>query len=175
MLTTILVPLDGSLQAEGALPIAEKLAHTYDNPLLLVRAAEQASIAAGVKRHEAIKGQAWEWSLEEAELYLILKVADLASTGFRVQTKAAVGGATPFIQQVAEKREVGLIVIASHGRSWLGRFVLGSVAQGLLQELDTPVLLLRRQPISANEEQPAGLPTQRKSRSPSDSGGCCSP
>ncbi len=159
----ILVPLDGSLQAEGALPIAEELARTFGNPLLLVRAAEPPFIAGGIVGYETMMGQAWEWSLEEAENYLTLKAAKLTSTGLSVQTKAAVSGAAPFIQQVAEEREVGLIVLASHGRGWLGRFVLGSVAQSVLQEVDTPVLLARRQPGTSNEEHPAGSPkTQEK-------------
>ncbi len=149
----ILVALDGSLQAEGALPIAQELARTFGNPLLLVRAGEPPFIPGGAIGYEAMMGQAWEWSLEEAENYLKRKAAELASTGLRVQTKTAVGGAAPFIQQVAEEREAGLIVIASHGRGWLGRFALGSVAQRLLQEVDTPVLLVHRQPTHISGEQ----------------------
>jgi nucleotide-binding universal stress UspA family protein len=154
----ILVALDGSLQAESALPVAQELARTFGNPLLLVRSGEQPYIAGGVIGYEAIMGQAWEWSLEEAENYLKRKAAGLASTGIRVQTKAAVGGAALFIQQVAQEREGGLIVIASHGRGWLGRLVLGSVARRILQEMDTPVLLVRRQPLPTEEAQPAATP-----------------
>lgn len=151
----ILVALDGSLQAEGALPIAAELARTFGNPLLLVRAGEQPSIAGGVIGYEAMMGQAWEWSLEEAENYLKRKAAELASTGLKVQTKTAVGSAAPFIEQVAEEREAGLIVMASHGRGWLGRFALGSVAQSVLQEGDTPVLLVHRQHAHISSEQPS--------------------
>jgi nucleotide-binding universal stress UspA family protein len=154
----ILVALDGSLQAEEALPIARELAHTFGNPLLLVRAGEIPYIAGGVMGYEEIVGQAWEWSLEEAENYLKRKAAELASTGIKVQTKSAVGAAAPFIQQVAAEREVGLVIIASHGRGWMGRFAMGSVARHILQEIETPVLLVRRHPLTTPEEPPSGTP-----------------
>lgn len=158
----ILVSLDGSLQAEEALPIAQELARTFGNPLLLVRAGEQPYIAGGVVGCEAMMGQSWEWSLEEAENFLKRKAAELASTGLKVQTKTAVGGAAPFIQQVAEERQVGLIVIASHCRGWLGRFVLGSVAERVLHDGNTPILLIRRQPVPNEEEQAPAVPTARE-------------
>jgi len=158
----ILVPLDGSLQAEAVLPIAEDLARTFGNPLLLARAGEQTYIAAGIIGAEAMIGQAWEWSLEEAENYLKRKAAELACTGLKVQTKAAVGSAAPFIQRVAKERQAGLIVIASHGRGWLGRFALGSVTECLLQEADMPVLLVRRQPLPTSKEQAVDLSKTQK-------------
>jgi nucleotide-binding universal stress UspA family protein len=158
----ILVALDGSLQAEEALPIAQELARTFGNPLLLARAGEQPAIAGDAADYDAVMGLAWEWSLEEAENYLKRKAAELASTGLKVQTKTAVGSAVPFIQQVARKRGVGLIIIASHGRGWLGRLVLGSVAQSLLQEAGTPVLLVRRLPALTSQEQPRTAPKTKE-------------
>jgi nucleotide-binding universal stress UspA family protein len=158
----ILVPLDGSLQAEAALPIAEELARVFGNPLLLVRAGEQPSLAGGAMGYEAIVGQAWQWSLEEAMSYLQRKVAELASTGLRVEIAAAVGSAATVIQEAAEEQQAGLIVIASHGRGWLGRLVLGSVAQRVLQEVETPVLLVRRQSLPTDEEQPVSSPKPKE-------------
>lgn len=158
----ILVTLDGSLQAEEALPIAEELGRTFGNPLLLVRAGEQPYIAGGVIGYETIMGQAFEWSLEEASSYLQRKAAELESRGLKVEIETAVGGAAPFIQQVAEERKAGLVVIASHGHGWLGRLVLGSVARRILQEVDTPVLLVRRQPIPTSEEQPRAAPKTKE-------------
>ncbi len=158
----ILVALDGSLQAEEALPIAQELARVFGNPLLLVRVGEQPYIAGGAIGYETVIGQAMEWSLEEAESYLKRKVAELASTGLNVEIESAVGSPAQFIRQVARERQAGLIVIASHGRGWLGRFVLGSVAQHILHEVDTPVLLVRRQPVPTSEEQPSASPGAKK-------------
>lgn len=158
----ILVALDGSPQAEEALPIAQELARVFGNSLLLVRVGEHPYVAGGAIGYESIVGQAMEWSLEEAECYLKRKVAALASTGLKVEIETAVGSPVSFIQQVAKERQAGLIVIASHGRGWLGRFVLGSVAQNILHEVDTSVLLVRRQPVPTSEEQPSTSPGTKK-------------
>lgn len=158
----ILVALDGSLQAEGTLPIAEELARVFGNPLLLVRTGEQPYIAGGAIGYEVIVGEAMKWSLEEAEGYLKLKAAELASKGLMVDIETAMGSPAIFIEEVAQERQVGLIIIASHGRGWLGRFVIGSVAQKVLREVDLPVLLVRRQPEHTHKEQPNAAPTTRE-------------
>ena len=62
----ILIPLDGSLLAEQALPLAEALAQRLGNPLLLVRAAEHPSIAGSAIDYQAVLARAQEWSLAEA-------------------------------------------------------------------------------------------------------------
>jgi nucleotide-binding universal stress UspA family protein len=160
----ILVPLDGSLQAEAVLPIAQELARVFGNRLLLVRAGEQPYIAGGIIGYEAVLAEAVKWSLDEAESYLKRKAMELASTGLEVEIATAVGGAATFIQEVAEERQVGLIIIASHGRGWLGRLVLGSVAQRILQEVDMPVLLVRRHPTPAEAEQPPVSATVKEKR-----------
>ena len=162
----ILVPLDGSLQAEEALLIAQELARVFGNPLLLVRAGEAPFIAGGAIGAEMIAGQAWEWSLEEADNYLKRKAAELESRGLSVRTRTAVGSAAPFIQDVAVEHKAGLIVMASHGRGWLGRVVLGSVARSVLQEVDTPILLIRRHPLQASEQKEAKVsPTKAQQAS----------
>lgn len=158
----ILVPLDGSLQAETALPLAQELAHVFGNRLLLIRTGEQPYLAGGVIGYDMLMDQAVKWSLDEAGSYLKRKAIELASTGLEVKTETAVGGAAPFIRQVAEERQVGLIVIASHGRGWLGRLVLGSVAERVLRDGDMPVLLIRRQPVPNEEEQAPVVSTARE-------------
>jgi nucleotide-binding universal stress UspA family protein len=159
----ILVPLDGSLQAEAALPLAIELARTFGNPLLLVRTGEQPYIAGGAIGYEAIVGQAMEWSLEEAESYLKLKAAELDSMGLKVEIATAMGSAAVFIEQMAQQRQAGLIVVASHGRGWLGRLVIGSVARKVLRDVDTPVLLVRR-PVAhgSNETEPTNPEAKQK-------------
>jgi nucleotide-binding universal stress UspA family protein len=158
----ILVALDGSVQAEETLPIAEELARVFGNPLLLVRAGEQPFIAGGAIGYETLVGQAVEWALDEAESYLKRKAAELASKGLEVEIAMAMGSPALFIQEVAAERQAGLIIIASHGRGWLGRFVIGSVAQKVLREVDLPVLLVRRQPEHTHQEQPEASPTREK-------------
>lgn len=158
----ILVPLDGSLQAETALPLAQELARVFGNRLLLLRAGERPSLVGGMIGDQLMLDQPVVWSLDEAESYLKRKALELARAGLAVETATAIGGAAPFIRQVAAERQAGLIVMASHGRGWLGRFVLGSVAESVLCEGATPVLLVRRQPLPTGEEQVSAVSTARE-------------
>lgn len=158
----ILVPLDGSVQAETALPLAQELARVFGNRLLLIRAGEQPYLAGGVIGYDLMMDQAVKWSLDEAGSYLKRKALELTSAGLEVETETAVGGAASFIRQVAEERQVGLIVMASHGRGWLGRLVLGSVAESMLRDGDMPVLLIRRQTAPNEEEQAPVVSTVRE-------------
>jgi nucleotide-binding universal stress UspA family protein len=54
------------------------------------------------------------------------------------------------IADAAQLRKTDLIVMSTHGRSGLGRLVLGSVAESVLRATSTPILLLR-------PETPAGV------------------
>jgi nucleotide-binding universal stress UspA family protein len=158
----ILVPLDGSVQAEAALPIAQELANTFGNPLLLVRAAELPYIAGSAINYPMVLAEASDWSIREADSYLKRKRVELASRGLRVDIESALGPAPQLIQDVARERRAGLLVIASHGRGWLGRLMLGSVAQSVLREVDSPVLLVRRQLSDSEAKQPPATPETRE-------------
>jgi nucleotide-binding universal stress UspA family protein len=140
----ILVPLDGSVPAEAALAVAVKLARELGNPLLLVRAAEQPFIAGGVIGYVDVLGQAIQWSIDEAESYLKRKQLELKSLGVQAQIRVALAPPTQLIEMCAREDRAGLVVMASHGRGWLGRLVLGSVARSVLGQVETPVLLVRR-------------------------------
>jgi nucleotide-binding universal stress UspA family protein len=170
-LAPILVPLDGSLQSESALPLAEELAQTFGNPILLVSAQEQPlpsypSGAAwgpmgpmGTGEDTLLVTRATRQAEQEARRYLEGKRAEIVKAGLRVQIEVGPGPAALLIEDTVKERKAGLIVMASHGRGWLGRLVLGSVAQKVLREVDVPVLLVRREPISRDGEQP---PDQRE-------------
>ena len=143
----ILVALDGSLQAEQALPLAQEFARTFGNPLLLARAAEPAYYL-GMEAHPQVVDDAIQWSLKEAHSYLQAKRLQLMSAGFQVETISGYGLAASLIMTWVQQYQAGLVVLASHGRGWLGRVVLGSVARSVLRQVQEPVLLLRQTPVS---------------------------
>ena len=134
----ILVPLDGSALAETALEKAVELAK--ESPavsLLLLRAAEAPIFAA-----DSIEAQTGV--VREAEDYLDGIAARLRADGLkRVATSVWYGHATPAIIEAAAVAKVDLIVMSTHGRSGLGRFFLGSVAESVLRGTRAPILLLR--------------------------------
>ena len=148
-LEKILVPLDGSTPAEAALPTAADMARTSGARLLLLRAA-QAHTLPGVDPTEAeIK------VVSEAETYLAEVKERLGTAGItNVETTVWYGPAAAAIVEAAQFHRVGLIVMTTHGRSGLGRLILGSVAESVLRGTPTPILLLRAE--GAAIELPAG-------------------
>ena len=137
MYTSILVPLDGSPLAERALPYAEGLARAGGARLVLVRAALAHTIP-GLNHRQAEMA-----ALEEAASYLEEVARPLRARGLTVDTAVPYGKAAEMIVEEMTSREVDLIVMATHGRSGLGRWVYGSVAEGVLSRGALPVLLVR--------------------------------
>ena len=137
-LGTILVPLDGSVLAEAALPKALELAEASGGNLLLLRAAQALDLP-GVDTTEAQVRV-----VNEAETYLAEVQARLRRQS-HVQVDSAVwyGPAAVAIVEAARARRVDQIVMTTHGRSGLGRLLLGSVAESVLRGITTPILLLR--------------------------------
>lgn len=148
-LEKILVPLDASTLAEAALPTATDMARTSGARLLLLRAA-QAHTLPGVDPTEAeIK------VVSEAETYLAEVKERLGTAGItNVETTVWYGPAAAAIVEAAQFHRVGLIVMTTHGRSGLGRLILGSVAESVLRGTPTPILLLRAE--GAAIELPVG-------------------
>ncbi len=138
MFKTILVPLDGSPLAETALPHAIAMAKTFGARLRLLRAAE-ADTLPGVDPTEA-----QVTVVGEAESYLRNVIERLAANGFRrVDTSVWYGSPVTAILEAARLREADLIVMTTHGRSGLGRLVMGSVAEAVVRGTTTPILLIR--------------------------------
>jgi nucleotide-binding universal stress UspA family protein len=137
MLTKILVPLDGSELAERALTYATALASTTGAKLLLVRAAFSHTLA-GVDPRERQLG-----AVREAEAYLQQVSTKLRDRGFACETVARYGHAAECITESARTRYVDLIVMATHGRTGPGRWVLGSVAEAVVASSMVPVLVQR--------------------------------
>ena len=148
-LQKILVPLDGSALAEAALPQALEIAESSGANLLLIRAAEAHTLP-GVDPTEAqIK------VVQEAEGYLAQVRDRLAAQGRKeVETSVWYGPAAYAIVEAARLNKVDLIAMTTHGRSGLGRLILGSVAESVLRGTTTPILLIRV--AEAPVQAPAG-------------------
>ena len=148
-LATILVPLDGSPLAEVALPKALELAEISGARLLLLRAAQAHSLPGLDPTDFQVK------VVREAEEYLARVGERLADQGFKeVECSVWYGSAPYAIVEASRLYKVDLIVMTTHGRSGLGRLILGSVAESVLRGTTTPILLLRA--AEAPVEAPAG-------------------
>jgi nucleotide-binding universal stress UspA family protein len=137
-LETILVPLDGSELAESALLKATELCQSSGARLLLLRATE------AHRRPGADLTEAQIEVVADAEAYLGQVAERLRAQGLaNVETSVWYGPAVFAIVEAARLRKVDLIVMSTHGRSGLGRLMLGSVAESVLRSTTTPILLIR--------------------------------
>jgi nucleotide-binding universal stress UspA family protein len=136
-LDKILVPLDGSMLAEAALSTACAFAARDGSTISLLRAAEATALAG-----DPVAAQVT--AIREAEEYLGAVVKRLAEKGAtRVETHVWYGPAAVAIVEAATVQKADLIVMSTHGRSGLGRLVLGSVAESVLRGTTTPILIVR--------------------------------
>ena len=84
-----------------------------------------------------------EWAIQETQSYLQRKQHEVAQRGVRVTIETSMGAPAWFIDECVQAHHAGLVVMASHGRSGLGRFLVGSVAQSVLRQSAASVLLVR--------------------------------
>ena len=73
----------------------------------------------------------------------------LSRQGFAVRTLALAGDPADLIVKTAGEQRPDLVVVGSHGRSGLGRFVLGSVSARVVQHCEGSVLVARKKPGAA--------------------------
>jgi nucleotide-binding universal stress UspA family protein len=144
MYKKILVPLDGSKRAERILPHAEEIALSCDAEVILVRVIEPVPYVMGpegipVTLHE----QELEQRTKQAETYLTAQKGKFREKGIKVKSKILHGPVVETIIDTAEQESVDLIAIASHGRSGLSQVFYGSVAAGVLNRVERPLLVIR--------------------------------
>lgn len=154
-LAKILVPLDGSRLAEAVLPKAVEAARASGAKVELLRAVEAHTFPGADPTESQIK------VVREGEEYLAEVAARLKADGVQdVGTSVWYGSAAYAIVEAARLHKVDLIAMTTHGRSGLGRLILGSVAESVLRGTTTPVLLVRV------PEAPVELPTGRGEAKP---------
>jgi nucleotide-binding universal stress UspA family protein len=144
MYQRILVPLDGSKRAERIMPHVEKLAQSLESTLILLRVAEPSdNIVAPHGSQADMYIQSLERWAEEARGYLKGIQGEFRQKGIKARILVEKGPVVNAIINAAIREEADLIAIASHGRSGLSRAFYGSVAAGVLQKVDRPLLVIR--------------------------------
>ncbi len=148
-LKRIVVPLDGSALAEKIMPYAVALAGSMDLEVVLLRAYDLP--AASYYESDMYVPDWAELTRavrENAQEYLDQAHRRLGAEGLRrVSTLLIQGDAAPNIIEVAKQTPESLVALCTHGRSGIGRLVLGSVADRVVRTASVPVLVIRAQPI----------------------------
>jgi nucleotide-binding universal stress UspA family protein len=150
MFTKILIPLDGSTTAERALPFARNLVGAMKIPLELL---EVVDVSAASVHLAAEKARYLDALIAEGERasreHLKEVAADLP--GIKVTCTVERGNPAEAIIEKAATDSGTLIAMATHGRSGVTRWMMGSVAEKVLRGSDNPLLLVR-----ADEEAKTG-------------------
>lgn len=151
MYTRMLIPLDGSNLAEQALPYARFLARALSLPVELVQAADPEALALLTDpAHSRYADTIWADKINSGRAYL--EAIGRSFQGARVQCLVEKGKAEDVVIDQAAAQKNTLIVMATHGRSGMQRWILGSVADKVLHGSSNHMLLIR----SAEHGQTAG-------------------
>ena len=148
MYKSILVPLDRSKRAETILPHVEKLALKCEAKVIFMKVIDVPPIKIAYSR------KTFEQHRNELEVlekrnqeYLAEMQRVFQEKGIDTATYLTHGAVVEEIIATAERQNVDLIAIASHGRGGLSRAFYGGVAAALLQRIDRPLLLIRSRKI----------------------------
>ena len=142
MYKKILVPLDGSELAKKGLSEAEKLAKCFGAELVLFEVVPFMPIYGSPELVTPLIID--EKQKEAAEQYLFNLCEELKKKDFKVSAMVKTGQQVAVeIIDFAKENGVDLIVMSTHGRSGISRWVLGSVTLKVLTRAGTPILLLR--------------------------------
>jgi nucleotide-binding universal stress UspA family protein len=143
MYRAILVPLDGSTFAEHALPVAVSIAKALHAKMSIVRAWDPSNYRFGSEMPPPYLDAEAHDRLVAGE-YLDAVAARLRSTdGIDVDVAVVAGRPADSIRERAVAIGADLIVMTTHGLTGWSRAWLGSVADAVVREVVTPVLLCR--------------------------------
>ncbi len=142
MYKKILVPLDGSELAKKGLEEAEKLAEIFNSEIILFQVVPFLPIYGSPELVTPLIVD--EKQKEFAERYLADLTEELKKKGLQARYMVKTGQQVAVeIIDYAKESGVDLIVMCTHGRSGITRWVLGSVALKVLTRAETPILLIR--------------------------------
>jgi len=135
----ILIPTDGSEQAAAAIDVGVDIASNYDARLHALSVVEP--IAMGVDFQSA---DVFEL-LEEAAQSAVGGVENKATQASISAVETAVEYGHPYseIHSYVDENDIDLIVMGTHGRSGLERYLLGSVTEKIVRTSPVPVLTVR--------------------------------
>jgi len=146
MYEKILVPLDGSELAEVALPYAEELASRLKTDAILFQVVPKAYHvygAYGVVTQIPYTDEEMEPIKASAQGYLEKVASRLEDTGITTRSEVRVGAAANEIIKLANEINTGVVTMSTHGRSGIGRWAFGSVADKVVRGIKQPVALIR--------------------------------
>lgn len=144
MYKTILVPLDLSQRAEAILPHVENLALRYGATVVLLYVEEMPLM---LERDEVVDWEQFRNTLrdgrQKTEAYLDAIIAEWRKKDISARKRIGQAPVVKCIVDSAAEEKADLVAMSSHGSGGMTRTFYGSVAAGVLQHIDRPLLLVR--------------------------------
>jgi nucleotide-binding universal stress UspA family protein len=137
----VVVPLDGSAEAEAVLPAVLRLAGASGMEIMLVRVVPSPVMAADTGSRTRLDHS--NRVRQEAEDYLKDVGGRWDAAGLRVTPMVRAGDPADEIVGAARDGGADIIAMSTHGRKGLGRLLFGSVAEAVIQNAGVPVLAVR--------------------------------
>jgi nucleotide-binding universal stress UspA family protein len=145
MYNKILVPLDGSELAECVLPHVEAISKGCNTKnVIFIRVVEP--VVLPVADGEYFSSNVWT-QIEQQEKAVAVNYLDgvvkrVQGSGINVEAKVIVGRVADSIVEYIIKNSIDLVIIATHGRSGVSRWLRGSVANRVLHAVRAPILMI---------------------------------
>ena len=147
----ILVPLDGSQLSLSILPRVEELAKSLGASLVLFSGVIPLDIYPGTEMAPARVGGILDELLSQAQSFLASLETEVQGRGVKARSVVTIGFPVDEITRVAEEVGAGLIAVATHGRSGVNRWIMGSVADGVVRRSHLPCLMIRPEGVAGEE------------------------
>lgn len=144
MYQTILVPLDGSKRAEAILSHAELIGEQNSATVVFLKVEDE---PISLHRDEVIDMVEYHSMFERqkarSQSYLATIQSRFSERNIQTDIRLVYGPVVKSILETASDVDADLIAMATHGWSGLTRVSYGSVAAGVLQAAEIPILLIR--------------------------------
>ncbi|HVB33614.1 MAG TPA: universal stress protein [Patescibacteria group bacterium] len=140
----ILLAIDGSKFSKAAAKAIQALAppHTQVRVLHVVEP-PTALIARGLAGYDSDMRTIWQQERKAAQAMTLKIAGDLRAKNLEVKTMVMQGDPRSKIVDVAKKWKADLIVVGSHGRKALERFLMGSVSDAVVRHAPCSVMVVR--------------------------------
>lgn len=159
MLKHIVVPLDGSLLAEQAVPRAEEILEKGAKITLLSVIEVPldynytlVDIPITVVTAKPYDESDYNNTYRRLEDYLKVKARELRNSGYEVDVVIETGDPALGIAAFAERENVGAVVMTTHGRTGISRWIFGSVTQKVIEKMSCPVYVVPGVEVKKVEE-----------------------
>ncbi|MFD1512504.1 universal stress protein [Halomarina rubra] len=141
MYDNILLPYDGSDGAAAVLHHASEIAHWADATIQVLYVADTSRDSVTV-----VEGHTVDALAEQGEDVVEEAAETLDTLGVSYDTDVVQGNPAPTIVEYAERYEQDLVVMPTHGRDGISRYLVGSVSEKVVRLSSVPVLTVRMQP-----------------------------